>query len=93
LDKHARQEGPGWVAASKCRGGCEQLPAVFGAAAASLVVAWGRVSPVFPLSYARVMRRPGEFLIDNFQDFTAQPTSISSSTAEPPGRICCTNEK
>ena len=33
------------------------------------------------------------FLIDSFHDLTAQPTSISSSTAEPPGRICCTNEK
>ena len=39
------------------------------------------------------LARPGEFLIDSFQPLSAQPTSISSSTAEPPGRICCTNEK
>src|ERR1039458_9248955 len=39
------------------------------------------------------LARPGEFLIASFQPLTAQPTSISSSTAEPPGRICCTNEK
>jgi hypothetical protein len=29
------------------------------------------------------LARPGEFLIDSFQPFTAQPASISSSTAEP----------
>ena len=39
------------------------------------------------------LARPGEFLMESFHDLTAQPTSISSSTAEPPGRICCTNEK
>jgi len=39
------------------------------------------------------LARPGEFLMESFHPLTAQPTSISSSTAEPPGRICCTNEK
>src|SRR5580658_7211769 len=39
------------------------------------------------------LARPGLFLIASFHDLTAHPTSISSSTAEPPGRICCTNEK
>jgi hypothetical protein len=29
------------------------------------------------------LARPGEFLIDSFQPLTAQPTTISSSTAEP----------
>src|SRR5579885_384017 len=39
------------------------------------------------------LARPGEFLMESFQPFTAQPTRISSRMAEPPGRICCTNEK
>jgi hypothetical protein len=34
------------------------------------------------------LARPGEFLTESFYDLIAPPTSISSSTAEPPGRIC-----
>ena len=50
--------------------------------------------PVVTHSTAHIaLARPGEFLMESFQPLTAQPTSISSSTAEPPGRICCTNEK
>src|ERR1019366_10422403 len=33
------------------------------------------------------LARPGEFLMESFQPLTAQPTNISSNTAEPPGRI------
>src|SRR5579883_1117698 len=39
------------------------------------------------------LARPGEFLIESFQPLMAHPTRISSNTAEPPGRICCTKEK
>src|ERR1035441_7568179 len=50
--------------------------------------------PVVTHSTAHIaLARPGEFLMESFQPLTAQPTSISSNTAEPPGRICCTNEK
>ena len=50
--------------------------------------------PVVTHSAAHIaLARPGLFLIASFHPLTAQPTSISSRTAEPPGRICCTNEK
>jgi hypothetical protein len=53
-DKHGRRDGPGWIAASKCPEGCGQLPAVSRAAAASLVAAWVRVSPVVSVSHVRI---------------------------------------
>jgi hypothetical protein len=53
-DKHARHDGPSWVGSSKCPGGCGQLPAVPGTAAASLAAARIEVSPVLPLSHVRI---------------------------------------
>src|ERR1017187_3549528 len=50
--------------------------------------------PVVTHSTAHIaLARPGGFLMERLQRLSVQPTSISSSTAEPPGRICCTNEK
>ena len=66
-----------------------------GVMAAGSVMPLGEVYwPVVTHSTEHIaLARPGEFLMESFQPLTAQPTSISSSTAEPPGRICCTKEK
>jgi hypothetical protein len=53
-DRHARHDGPSWVGSSNCPGGCGQLPAVPGTAAASLAAARIEVSPVLSLSNLRV---------------------------------------
>ena len=52
--KHAHQDGPGWIASSKCPGGCGQLPAAPGTASASLAAARIEVSPVLPLLHVRM---------------------------------------
>ena len=53
-DKHPRQDGPSRVGSSKCPGGCGQLPAVPGTAAASLAAVRIEVSPVLPWSHVRI---------------------------------------
>jgi hypothetical protein len=52
--RRSAKHGQGWIAASKCPEGCGQLPAVSRAAAASLVAAWVRVSPVVTVSHVRI---------------------------------------
>ena len=61
-----------------------------GVTAAGSVIALGEVyCPVVTHSTEHMaLARPGEFLMDSFQPLMAHPTRISSSTAEPPGRIC-----
>src|SRR5580658_6287967 len=54
------------------------------------VVYW----PVVTHSHDNIaLARPGEFLIASFQPLIAQPISISSRIADPPGRICWTYVK
>lgn len=53
-NKNAHRDGPGWIASSKCPGGCGQLPAVSESAAASLVTARVEVRPIVPVSHVRI---------------------------------------
>src|SRR5664279_3580559 len=59
-----------------------------GVVAAGNVIPLGEVyMPVVTHSTEHIaLARPGEFLMESFHPLTAQPTSISSNTAEPPGR-------
>jgi len=48
------QDGPGFVASSKCPGGCEQFPASSGRLSASLIASRVEVTPVVPVSRLRI---------------------------------------
>lgn len=79
-DKTAYPDGPGWIASSKCPGGCGQLPAVSASAAASLVVSRVEVSPIIPLSRVRPQAAPRRGFSETGFASCARPPPQSSPT-------------
>ena len=53
-DRNAHEDGPGWMAWSKCPGGCEQLPASSGALSVGLVASRVEVHPAVPVAHLRI---------------------------------------
>ena len=52
--KHARQDGPSWIASAKCPGGCGQLPTARRTGSASLVATRLKVRWILPLSHLQM---------------------------------------